>query len=50
METPVRDASARLFKDSKRIEALVPCLDVLLAASLEAEARPEGEVLQVANT
>ena len=46
METPVRDASARLFKDSKRIEALVPCLDVLLAASLETEARPEGEVLQ----
>lgn len=46
METPVRDASARLFKDSKRIEALVPCLDLLLAASLEVEARPEAEVLQ----
>lgn len=45
-ETPVRDASARLFKDSKRIEALVPCLDLLLAGSLEAEARPEAEVLQ----
>lgn len=45
-ETPVRDASARLFKDSKRIEALVPCLDLLLTASLEADARPEVEVLQ----
>lgn len=44
-ETPVRDASARLFKDSKRIEALVPCLDLLLVANLEADARPESEVL-----
>lgn len=42
----MRDASARLFKDSKRIEALVPCLDLLLAGSLEAGARPEAEVLQ----
>lgn len=45
-ESPVRDASARLFKDSKRIEALAPCLDLLLAASIEADARPEVEVLQ----
>jgi hypothetical protein len=45
-ETPVRDASARLFKDSKRIEALVPCLDVLLASNVEDDARPETEVLQ----
>lgn len=45
-ETPVRDASARLFKDSKRIEALVPCLDLLLMANAEADARPESEVLQ----
>lgn len=45
-ETPVRDASARLFKDSKRIESLVPCLDVLLAGTVEDDARPEAEVLQ----
>jgi len=45
-ETPVRDASARLFKDSKRIESLVPCLDVLLAGNVEDNARPEAEVLQ----
>lgn len=46
METPVRDASARLFKDSKRIESLVPCLDVLLAGNVDDDARPEAEVLQ----
>ncbi|MCF7770022.1 Wadjet anti-phage system protein JetD domain-containing protein [Achromobacter pulmonis] len=45
-ETPVRDASARLFKDSKRIEALVPCLDVLLVGNIDDDARPEAEVLQ----
>lgn len=45
-ETPVRDASARLFKDSKRIESLVPYLDVLLAGNVEDDARPEAEVLQ----
>ncbi len=46
METPVRDASARLFKDTKRIESLVPCLDVLLAGNIEDDARTEAEVLQ----
>lgn len=45
-ETPVRDASARLFKDSKRIEFLVSRLDVLLAANVDDAARPEAEVLQ----
>lgn len=45
-ETPVRDASARLFKDSKRIESLVPCLDVLLVGNVDDDARPEAEVLQ----
>jgi hypothetical protein len=45
-ETPVRDASARLFKDSKRIEALVPCLDILLSGNIEDDARPAAEVLQ----
>lgn len=46
METPVRDASARLFKDSKRIESLVPRLDVLLAGNVEDDARSDAEVLQ----
>jgi len=46
IETPVRDASSRLFKDSKRIERLVSRIDVLLSGSLEDVARPEGEVLQ----
>jgi hypothetical protein len=46
MEMPVRDASARLFKDSKRIESLTPYLDVLLTGSVEATARPEAQVLQ----
>ncbi|RXV65389.1 hypothetical protein D1006_35510 [Burkholderia stabilis] len=45
-ETPVRDASARLFKNSKRIESLTPCLDVLLAGNVEDDARPEAAVLQ----
>ncbi len=45
-ETPVRDASARLFKDSKRIESLLPCLDVLLAGNIEDNARSETEILQ----
>lgn len=45
-ETAVRDASARLFRDSKRIEALIPYLDVLLTGSTDEEARPEAEVLQ----
>lgn len=46
MESPVRDASARLFKDSKRIESLVARLDVLLAGNVEDEARSDAEVLQ----
>ncbi|WP_241082022.1 Wadjet anti-phage system protein JetD domain-containing protein [Achromobacter xylosoxidans] len=46
METPVRDVSARIFQDSKRIESLIPILDVLLTASLDDKARGEREVLQ----
>ena len=45
-ESAVRDASALLFKDSKRIENLHPCLDVLLTGNLAGEARPETEILQ----
>lgn len=46
LETPVRDVSARIFQDSKRIESLIPVLDVLLTASPEDKARGELEVLQ----
>ena len=45
-ETAVRDASALLFKDSKRIENLLPCLDLLLTGNLDSEARAEAEILQ----
>lgn len=45
-EMPVRDVSARLFKDSKRVEALIPLLDALLCTSIEDQARPDTEVVQ----
>lgn len=43
---PVREFSARLFKDSKRIEKLIGPLDVLLSGSTESEIRLEPAVLQ----
>lgn len=46
VETPVRDASSRLFKDSKRIEKLVSRIDVLLSGNVGDDARPDAEVLQ----
>ena len=45
-ESAVRDASAQLFQDSKRIEKLLPCLDVLLTGNLTGEARADTEILQ----
>lgn len=42
--TPVREASARLFKNSKRIERLAAPLNVLLAGSVDAEIREPAEV------
>ncbi|PAJ86347.1 hypothetical protein [Burkholderia ubonensis] len=45
-ETPVRDASARLFKNGKCIESLVPCLDALLAGNIDDDAHPDAKVLQ----
>lgn len=42
--TPLREASARLFKDSKRIEKLGAALDMLLSNDVDAEARPLSEV------
>lgn len=43
---PVRDASRRLFKDSKRIEKLTAPLDTLLAGSIESRGRSNREVWQ----
>lgn len=45
-DIPVRDASARLFKDSKRIEALTAQIDVLLADNCRDAPRADTEVLQ----
>jgi hypothetical protein len=43
---PVREFSARLFLDSKRIEMLTPQLDVLLSGSVEHSPRAATEVWQ----
>lgn len=43
---PVREFSAQLFRDSKRIEALTPQLDVLLSGSVEAAPRTSTQVWQ----
>lgn len=43
---PVREFSARLFQDSKRIEALTAQLDVLLSGSVEESPRPAAQVWQ----
>lgn len=41
---PIREASAKLFKDSKRIEKLAAPVDVLLSGDIDGEARPSEEV------
>lgn len=46
LETMVRDASARIFRNSKRLEGLVSILDVLLTQSIDEEPRQPMEVLQ----
>jgi len=46
ISAPVREFSARLFKDSKRIEALTPQLDVLLSGSIEESPRSGTQVWQ----
>lgn len=43
---PVREFSARLFKDSKRVEALTPQLDVLLSGNIEESPRAATQVWQ----
>lgn len=44
VDAPLRQMSARLFNDSKRIEKLSGPLDALLTGSLDSEARPPAEV------
>ena len=43
---PVREFSARLFLDSKRIETLTPQLDILLSGSVEDSSRAAAQVWQ----
>lgn len=43
---PVREFSARLFQQSKRIEGLTPQLDILLSGSIEAAPRAATQVWQ----
>lgn len=44
--TPVREFSARLFLDSKRIETLTPHLDILLSGSIDGSPRTAAQVWQ----
>lgn len=46
LSLPIREASAKLFNDSKRIEKLTVPLDILLANSVEGEARDGPSVWQ----
>ena len=46
ISAPVREFSARLFLDSKRIEALTPQLDILLTGSLDEAPRSSPQVWQ----
>lgn len=46
ISAPVREISARLFLDSKRIEALTPQLDVLLSGSVDESPRAATQVWQ----
>jgi hypothetical protein len=43
-ELPIREVSAHIFKDSKRIEKLVGTLDVLLCGSIDSTSRDQCEV------
>lgn len=45
-DLPIREASARLFNDSKRIERLFAPVDVLLSGDVEAEGRQPSDVWQ----
>lgn len=41
---PIREASARLFKDSKRIEKLLAPVDILLSGGIDGSSRDQAEV------
>lgn len=43
---PIREASAKLFKDSKRIETLATIIDVLLSGDVSASPRSTDDILQ----
>jgi hypothetical protein len=43
-DLPIREVSARLFRDSKRIEALTAILDVLLSGSVDGAPRENIEI------
>jgi hypothetical protein len=44
-ELPVREVSAKLFRDSKRIERLVSLIDVLVSGDIAPEQRRPNEIL-----
>ena len=46
VDEPIREVSARLFKDSKRIEKLAAPVDVLLTGDIDAENREAHDVWQ----
>ncbi len=46
VDEPIREVSARLFKDSKRIEKLAAPVDVLLTRDIDAEVREPADVWQ----
>jgi len=46
LSLPVREFSARLFKDSKRVEKLIGPLDILLSGNIEGDVRQKSSVLQ----
>ena len=46
VDEPIREVSARLFKDSKRIEKLAAPVDVLLTGDVDAEPREAHDVWQ----
>jgi len=46
VDEPIREVSARLFKDSKRIEKLAAPVDVLLTGDVDAEIREPADVWQ----
>ena len=46
IDEPIREVSARLFKDSKRIEKLAAPVDVLLTGDIDAEVREPADVWQ----